>query len=98
MSSVDNRIVQMQFDNKRFESNAKQSMSTLDKLKEKLNFSKESKELKQFQNEANSFSLGHMENTLDKIGDKFSLLGVMGMNAMNRIADAALNAGTALLI
>ena len=38
MSGVDNRIVTMKFDNKEFESNAKTSMSTLQKLKESMNF------------------------------------------------------------
>ena len=37
--TVDERVVSMQFDNKQFESNVKTSMSTIDKLKQKLNFS-----------------------------------------------------------
>ena len=97
MSSIDNRIVEMQFNNSRFESNAKTTMSTLDKLKEKLNFSKASKELKEFQNDSDSFSLDRMASTIDKIGDKFTLLGQIGMNAMNRIASAAVDAGVSLL-
>ena len=32
--SIDEKIVSMQFDNSKFESNAQQSISTLDKLKE----------------------------------------------------------------
>lgn len=38
MSSIDNRIVYMQFNNNEFERNAKQSIDTLDKLKMALNF------------------------------------------------------------
>jgi hypothetical protein len=33
-TTVDNRIVEMRFDNKQFESNVATSMNTLDKLKE----------------------------------------------------------------
>ena len=57
MSSIDNRIVEMQFNNKRFEQNAKETMSTLDKLKEKLNFSSQERSLREFQNTADSFKL-----------------------------------------
>lgn len=38
MAGVDNRIVTMKFDNREFESNAKTSLSTLQKLKESMNF------------------------------------------------------------
>ena len=34
--TIDSRVVELEFDNKRFEQNAATSMSTLDKLKEKL--------------------------------------------------------------
>lgn len=36
MSNVDNRIVEMQFDNKQFEHGVRETMSTLDKLKQSL--------------------------------------------------------------
>lgn len=97
MSSVDNRVVQMEFDNKRFESNVKTTMSTLDKLKQKLSFGKETKELEELQNAGNNFNMAHMASTIDKIGDKFSMLGVLGMTAMNKIASAAVDAGTRIL-
>ena len=97
MSSVDNRVVQMEFDNKRFESNVKTTMSTLDKLKQKLSFGKETKELEELQNAGDNFSMSHMANAIDKIGDKFSMLGVLGMTAMNKIASAAVDAGTRLI-
>lgn len=97
MSSIDNRVVQMEFDNKRFESNVKTTMSTLDKLKQKLSFGKETKELEELQNAGNNFNMSHMANAIDKIGDKFSMLGVLGMTAMSKIANAAVDAGTRIL-
>lgn len=97
MSSVDNRIVEMQFNNKRFEENARQSMSTLDKLKEKLNFKSSTKELEDFQNAADSFNLGRIASAVEEIGNRFTLMGQLGTQAMQRIASAALNAGTALV-
>ena len=97
MSSIDNRIVEMQFNNKRFESNARETMSTLDKLKEKLNFKNSTKELEEFQNAADSFNLGRIANAVEEIGDRFTFLGQLGTQAMQRIASATLNAGTALV-
>ena len=44
-TTVDSRVVEMRFDNKQFESNVQTSMSTLDKLKQKLNLSGASKGL-----------------------------------------------------
>ena len=43
--TIDQRVVEMRFDNKQFESNVATSMSTLDKLKQKLNLSGASKGL-----------------------------------------------------
>ena len=43
--TVDERVVSMQFDNKQFEANVQTSMSTLDKLKQKLDFKGASKGL-----------------------------------------------------
>ena len=36
--TIDQRVVEMQFDNKQFERNVSTTMSSVDKLKQKLNF------------------------------------------------------------
>ena len=97
MSSVDNRIVEMQFNNRRFEENARETMSTLDRLKEKLSFKSSTKELQEFQNASDSFNLSHIASAVDQIGNKFTLLGNIGQQAMQRIASAALDMGTNLI-
>ena len=43
---VDQRVVEMRFDNKQFEANVAQSLTTLDKLKKSLNFNGASKDRK----------------------------------------------------
>ena len=55
-NSVDKRIVEMQFDNSRFERNVSQSISTLDKLKNALDFSKSTKGFESLEKEANSIN------------------------------------------
>lgn len=97
MSSIDQRIVEMQFNNKRFEENAKTTMSTLDKLKEKLNFSSQKQSLEEFQNASDSFKLSHIAAAVEEISNRFTLLGNIGQQTMERIASAAVNAGTALI-
>ena len=97
MSSVDNRIVKMGFDNERFERNAKQTMSTLDKLKSLLRFKDEEKELKDFENAANSFSLAHMESALDTIADKFTTMGNVGLTVLQNLTNKAVDAGMSLV-
>ena len=52
--TVDERVVSMQFDNRQFESNVKTSMSTLEKLKQSLNFKDSAKGLESINAAANS--------------------------------------------
>ena len=93
MSSVDNRVVQMEFDNKRFESNVKETMGTLDKLKQALNFDEEADGLRLLKDESEKVKFDGMASALDKIANKFTLLGNIGFQAMERIAKAAVDAG-----
>ena len=47
-TTIDQKVVEMQFDNKQFESGVSTTMSTLEKLKKSLNFKDSSKELENF--------------------------------------------------
>ena len=91
--SIDQRVVQMEFDNSRFESNVSTTMSTLDKLKEKLNFGKSAESLNELEQAGKKFNLDPMESAVDKIAERFTLLGSIGFNAMEKIAKAAVDAG-----
>ena len=90
-TSVDNRIVKMEFDNKSFETKTKQTLNTLDKLKASLNFSKETKNLKELQTASNSFDLSKMSSAIDSIAQRFSNLGIVGMNVISNITNSAIN-------
>jgi len=95
--SIDNRVVQMQFDNKGFESGAKQSILTLEKLKKGLDLDKATASLSNLEKTFAGFSLGHIESAIDGIGDKFSALGVLGVTAMQKISSAAIDAGAKMV-
>lgn len=97
MSSIDQRIVEMQFKNSEFESGIKQSLKSLDKLKKGLNFDDSSKSMDKLQKAGNSFSLASMAQNVENIANKFTMLGRIGMKAMDDIASYAYNTGKRLV-
>ena len=90
---VDERVVSMQFDNKHFEKNVQQSMSTLDKLKAKLNFSGSAKGLQEINTAASKVNFSGMSSGIDAVHAKFSALQVMGVTTLANITNSAINAG-----
>lgn len=94
---IDERVVEMRFDNKQFESNVKTSMSTLDKLKEKLNLSGASKGLENIESAAKKVDLNPLGRAAETVTAKFSALQVMGVTALANITNSAVNAGKNLV-
>lgn len=97
MSSIDQRIVEMQFDNRQFESGVKTTISTLDRLKQKLNFGKSAQSLDDLSKASKRFSLDGLASSVEYIASKFSFMGVMGVTAMQRISNAAITTGKRLI-
>lgn len=97
MSSIDQRIVEMQFDNRQFESGVKTTISTLDRLKQKLNFGKSAQSLDDLSKASKRFSLDGLASSVEYIASKFSFMGVMGITAMQRISNAAITTGKRLV-
>lgn len=94
MSSVDNRIVNMEFNNSKFQKNVDDSLSSIDKLKKGLNFDGQSKSLQDVESQANKFSLAGMAAGIDNISSKFSALGVATGVIIGNITTKALAMGT----
>ena len=90
---IDQRIVEMQFNNKQFEANAKQSLSTLDKLKQKLNLTGASKGLENLNTAANKVNMSGLSGALDTVSSRFSAMEVIGVTALANITNSAVNAG-----
>ena len=95
-NQVDNRVVSMQFDNKNFEKNVAQTMSTLDKFKAKLNLSGASKGLEEVNNAAKKVDMTKLEKGVEAVRVKFSALEVIGVTALTRITNKAIDAGERL--
>lgn len=67
-TTIDNRVVSMQFDNRQFESNVKESMNTLEKLKHALKLDGASKGFDNLKAAANNFDLSKTEMAATKAG------------------------------
>lgn len=91
--TIDERVVSMQFDNRQFERNVSTSMSTLDKLKQKLNFTGASKGLEDINNTASKMNMSVLSNAVDTVRERFSALEIMGVTALANITNSAVNAG-----
>lgn len=81
MSSVDNRIVRMEFQNSDFERNLQTSEESL----------------KKFDSFLKSFGDSGVSSALDKISDKFSTLGIIGVTALQNITNQAIDTGKQLI-
>ena len=90
---VDEKVVQMRFDNKNFEKNCAQSMSTLDKLKEKLSFKGVTKGVKEVNSAMNNVDFSGFTRGVNGITAKFSYMQMTVQHQLNRIVDSAVNAG-----
>lgn len=95
--SVDERVVEMQFDNKQFESGIKQSLKSLENLRKGLNFDKATKSLANIEKATKNFSMAGLEKSVDLISSKFTNLGIVGVTALQRITNAAITAGSNLV-
>ena len=95
--TVDERVVEMRFDNKHFESNVATSMSTLDKLKQKLNLSGASKGLEDIDAAAKKVDMSGLSGAAETVKLKFSAMEVVAVTALANITNQAVNAGKRLV-
>ena len=95
--TIDEKVVEMRFDNRHFEQHTRETMSTLDKLKQKLNLTGASKGLENINTTANKVDMRGMSNALDTVRTKFSALDVIGVTALANITNSAVNAGKRMI-
>lgn len=88
MGSVDNRIVNMQFNNREFEKNINTSINSLDNLKKSMDFKGTEKNFDEVVK-----STGVFGNAVDEVKMKFSALDIMAITALTRITNAAIDTG-----
>lgn len=94
--TIDNRVVQMEFDNRGFEQGVKTSVASLEKLKKGLDLDKATASLQNLENTFKGFSVGGLEDALYGIADSFTFMGRVAMNVLDNITNRAVNAGISL--
>lgn len=92
-TTIDERVVEMRFDNRQFEQNVSQTMSTLDKFKKLLHFDGASKGLENVNAAAKNVNMTGLGASVEQVSMKFSALQVMGVTALANITNSAVNAG-----
>lgn len=98
-TEVDTRIVEMKFDNKDFEKKSQETLSLLDKLKEKLNFDDTKEKMNAFDtskiqkelSKINDFDSSKMESVFDKLEYRMSNMGIFAARIVENIADDIYN-------
>lgn len=93
MSSIDKRIVQMEFNNQGFESGVKTTLNSLKNLNEKLKMNEGSKGLDNISKAASKVNLNGLGQGIETVKAKFSSLGVVGATVLSNITTSAMNAG-----
>ena len=92
-NTIDQRVVEMQFDNRQFESGVQTSLSTLEKLKQGLNLTGATKGFENVNTAANKVSFAGLLNGVEAVQVKFSYLQASIQHQINRIVDSTINAG-----
>lgn len=96
MSNIDERIVKMTLDTVGFNKSAQNTISTLDKLKLALKLGDTAKEIDALEKTANALNFDKLNSSVSSISDRFSTMGIVGMTAIQRLTNAAIDAGKAI--
>lgn len=94
---VDSRVVEMRFDNENFEKNTKKTISTIDRLMEKLQFKGAEKGFEKLDAAAENVDFATMQTSLDRLESKFSSLNIVATTALVNITNKFVDAGEKLV-
>ena len=94
---IDNRVVQLELDNDDFESNAQQSIKTLEELEKSLQLENGADGLQNIQNEGRKFNLNGVTTAIQGAIGHFSALEVAGITAVSNLTNKAVDAGERLV-
>lgn len=88
---VDERVVEMRFENGQFEKGVAQSTESLNKLKKSLNLEGAAKGLENVNSTAkNTSGIESLAASLEKVEHRFSTMGIVGMRVIENLTDSAM--------
>lgn len=96
-ATIDERVVEMRFDNQQFEQQAKASLETLARLRESLNMETATKSLDDLSRASSRFNLDGIGNAVETVNAKFSALEVVAFTTLQRITNKAIDTGEKLV-
>lgn len=94
---IDEKVVSMEFDNKRFERNVSTTINTIDKLKESLQFKDASKGFEEITESSKKVNMSSLGQSVETVKLKFSALQIAAVTALTNITNSAVNAGKRLV-
>lgn len=100
MSTIDRRIVQMQFDNQGFQGKVQQTISSMKQLGESLKMKGAESGLGNLDKSIKNLSssgLGSLGNDVDTVGSKFSAMSIVAATALAKVASAAIDTGSRMV-
>ena len=97
MSSTDDRVVNMQFNNAQFESGVKTTLASLEALNKGLKLDGATKGLSDLDSAGKRVDLSHISRAVDDISNHFKAMGVIAITALANLTTQALHAGSALV-
>ena len=96
-TTIEEKVVEMRFDNRQFEQNVQTSISTVEKLKQSLNLTGAAKGLDSVNNAAKNVDMSGLGSAVETVRAKFSALDIIGVTALSNITNSAVNAGKRLV-
>ena len=96
-TEIDERVVEMDFDNRKFERGVSQSLGTLGKLRRALKLDGAADGLEAVDEAANGVDLSPLVSAAEAVSAKFSALEVIGITALSNITNSAINTGKQLV-
>lgn len=96
-TTIDERVVSMKFNNQQFQSGVSDSLNSINKLKNGLNFTGATKGLDGISTAASRVNFSGISSGLEAVQVKFSALQVIAVTALSNIANSAINTGKQLI-
>lgn len=95
-TTIDQKVVEMRFDNRNFEKNVATTMSTLDKFKQKLKFTGASNGLEKLEQASRKVTFSPMSKGVEEVTAKFKMMDMVAFSAINRITNSMIDFGESI--
>ena len=91
--AVDQRIVEMKFDNSDFESKVGKTLETLTKLREKTKMEDAGKGMENLAKGVKEVDLSRLADGIEQLNQRFSAFGIMGQQVVRNLTDSLMGLG-----